>query len=255
MNAILSGKKLSGGKLRRQRQQHRKKGKGLVRMRRTGGKVYRKRHIRKARKGRGGRIKKTYKYKGKGVVADTLGSIPLLGALLGPLAKAFGGKLKKMPRKHRRAAIMAIMRKLAGKGLSPMYLRRPYVSSGCGLSPMYLRRPYTGGRLAPIGAPASSSTYMTPTLALNALNNMFPGMRTLPYHPSVPGPKPAQIASYPTGVGLLRPAGGAVYRRGHLRKIKGKAHRIRVKPAMGRGLLSPAGGYIPYKGHYGVYRR
>lgn len=288
MNSIIAGKKLSGGRLRRKRyvKKHKrgrklfKEGKGLVHVRRRGGAIKKRPKRKHYKKKKGGRIRKTYKMKGRGVVADTLGSVPLLGMVLGPLAKAFGGKLARIPKRNRKAALRALLYRLRGKGLSPMYIRRPYVSSGCGLSPMYIRRPYTGGRLGPLGSTTSGS-YLTPSLANAALNSMFPGRRTIPYRPVRPppsGPKimpvtpyvpplgslnpvspyiPPSTALIPyTGKGLLKPAGGLIHRKGHLRKIKGKAHKIRVKPALvhGRGLLSPAGGYMPYRGHYGVYR-
>ena len=264
MNAVLAGKKLSGGRLRHKRLRKRK-GKGLI---------HKKRIHRKGKRN----------VKGKGVVADTLGSVPLLGALLGPLARAFGGKLKKMPKKHRRAAIVAMMRKLHGRGLSPMYIRRPYVSSGCGLSPMYIRRPYAGGRLTPLGA-SQAGAYLTPTMAQHAVSTMFPG--TFPHYrfsefphsnfnlptpaPSVfkpsiqesnlvpfigPMNKPPMVVGPGTqGIASISASkGGMVHRKGHLRKIKGRKQKVRVRPALvGRGLLAPAGGYIPYKGHYGVY--
>lgn len=261
MNAVLAGKKLTGGRLHRKRLH--KKGKGLV-----------NNHKRRQRR---------HKRKGKGVVADTLGSVPLLGAILGPLAKVFGGKLKRMPKKHRRAAVMALARKLHGKGLSPMYIRRPYVSSGCGLSPMYIRRPYSGGRLAPIGADKGlQNTYLTPSMANFALG-MPPYVPPLKITAAKTIAKPrtgyhlrpdvsildntlpqAASSMYPeTIVRKLMPIGGEIYRKGHLRKIKGRKQKIRVKPAVigrgllypaGRGLLAPAGGYIPYGGNYGVYR-
>lgn len=288
MSAVLAGKKLSGGRLRRHhkkaKRHHMKKGKGLARMKRRGGKVkrhhYKKKHVKRGSHKVGypkgmGKMKRRYKMKGRGVVADTLGNIPLIGALLGPLAKAFGGKLKRMPKRNRKAAIRALIHRLRGKGLSPMYIRRPYVSSGCGLpsmgmihsphiggrhgnqhrmsstirailrrggyglSPMYIRRPYTGGRLAPAGINFKSpGSYLTPQLATAALIKKYPNM------------------TMTGGTGLLYPAGGLVHRKGHLRKIKGRKQKVRVKPTVvGHGLLAPAGGYMPYGGHYGVYRR
>lgn len=279
MNSIIAGKKLSGGRLRRKRyvKKHKrgrklfKEGKGLVHMRRRGGAIKKHPKRKHYKKKKGGRIRKTYKMKGRGVVADTLGSVPLLGMVLGPLAKAFGGKLARMPKRNRKAALRALLYRLRGKGLSPMYIRRPYVSSGCGLSPMYIRRPYTGGRLGPLGSEykTASKSYLTPSLAQFALSNT-PRIATsspligpknkqsFALIPSVVPPPPVSwgTSSILTGKGLLRPAGGLIHRKGHLRKIKGKAHKIRVKPALvhGRGLLSPAGGYMPYRGHYGVYR-
>ena len=41
------------------------------------------------------------KVMGKGAVGDALGNIPLLGALLGPLARMFGGKVRRV-RKSRK---------------------------------------------------------------------------------------------------------------------------------------------------------
>ncbi len=302
MNAVLAGKKLSGGRLRRRKHVVKKrKGKGLARMRRRGGAVRRRPKRKHVRRQKGGRLHRRKRARGRGVIADTLGSVPLLGALLGPLAKAFGGKLKRMPTKNRRALMFALARRLRGKGLSPMYIRRPYVSSGCGLSPMYIRRPYVssgcglrragsrrpgyhlarrhGGRLAPIGGEykIANKSYLTPTLARQALASMFPASspplpmtRAIPPLLAPPASPPLPIYTHKSPAlnmdlihngtplsfpgGLLRPAGGATYRKGHLRKVKGKGHKIRVKPTMvGRGLLAPAGGYIPYHGRYGVY--
>jgi hypothetical protein len=293
MSAITAGKNLTGGRLRRR--QHKRKGRGLVR--RRGGKHV-KYHRKKGKGLANARMKRIYKMKGSGVVADTLGSIPLLGMLLGPMAKAFGGRLKhKRKRVHkkrggrvrgglnRRKVIMALVKRLRGRGLSPMYIRRPYVSSGCGLSPMYIRRPYVSsgcglspmyirrpyvssgaGLLAPIGAKMAHS-YLTPSLAAYKFppspKYTPPPMSLIPYVPMPShnvgslGTTPASVGmidSYARGMqsgqGLLRPAGGYM-RKGHLRKIKGKAHRVRVKPAVvGHGLLSPAGGYVPYHGYY-----
>lgn len=308
MSAITAGKKLTGGRLRR-----RSNAMQRIRAAKKGGKIRHKKH-RGRRGGRhvnlhraGGRLHKKHLKRpmrgpyGRGVVADTLGNIPLLGMVLGPLAKAFGGKLKgaKTNKKARRAMILALVKKLRGKGLSPlsirrpyvgmgvkakrrvgrhkkgkgmspMYIRRPYVSSGCGLSPMYIRRPYVGsGLLAPIGSKQVGS-YLTPSIAVSSLSMKQPGTRWEPDKFIGPLPKPqlsipkwvslssskwGRLGQPGTMGGLLRPAGGLIHRKGHLRKIKGRAARVRVAPAIvGRGLLSPAGGYVPYHGRYGVFR-
>lgn len=60
---------------------------------------------------------------GRGVVADTLAKIPLLGGILAPIARALGGKLKKG---RTRGGLLFP----AGRGLSPMYIARPYVGAG-----------------------------------------------------------------------------------------------------------------------------
>lgn len=64
---------------------------------RSGGKlIKRKGHYRKGKGGKLIRIRPAKVHRqGKGVIADTLGSVPLLGALLGPIAKALGGKVRK----------------------------------------------------------------------------------------------------------------------------------------------------------------
>lgn len=61
---------------------------------------------------------------GRGVVADTLGKIPLLGGILGPIVRALGGRVKKSYKKKGGLLFPA------GRGLSPMYIARPYVGAG-----------------------------------------------------------------------------------------------------------------------------
>jgi hypothetical protein len=58
------------------------------------------------------------KRRGRGIVADVFGGIPLLGSILGPIVKAMGGK------------------RIRGRGLVDMAIKRPY---------------YRGGLLAPAG--------------------------------------------------------------------------------------------------------
>lgn len=197
MSLVNSGKKLSGGQLM---MLHR-----LSHHPRHGGKImtilrkYHRLHPHRAYH----RRKMHKRRKGRGVVADVAGSIPLLGSILGPIIRAFGGKIR-----HRRR----------GHGLAPMYYARPYAGMGLrrrkyhkhkklhkkhhghGLSPMYYARPYSGmGLLAPIGS----------RMLLK-------------------------------GRGLLAPAGGympyawrgGTIRKGHLRKIPGRRARVRVRPAL-----------------------
>lgn len=172
-------KKLRGGRLRRM---HHKRG----------GRVH---HIRR-------RIHMRRRKLGRGVAANILGSIPVLGSILGPIVSAMGGRVRR--RHHKR---------MRGHGLSPMYYTRPYVGMGMrrhhkrmrhrkrghGLSPMYYTRPYVGmGMLGPLGSHV--------------------------------------LAKY--GRGLLAPAGGykpyigGTVRKGHYRKIRGRGARIRVRPTL-----------------------
>lgn len=220
---------------------------------------------------RGGKVKR-----GRGVFADILGSIPLLGSIAGPIVRSLGGRV----RKH-------------GKGLSPMYLMRPYVGRGLlapagglvhhrkshlrkvrghakkirvrgstvghGLSPMYLMRPYVGkGLLYPQGGRhlIQSKTALTPHMIykppgdagvqiMNALIKSAPFKPTLPNLPYVPTSQ--LIGSLASQQNMSLPKGGLIHRKGHLRKIPGRAKKVRVRgTVVGRGLLRPAGGYVPY---------
>ncbi len=169
-----------------------------------------------AKKARGGRLRRRgvragikHKRKGRGVVADTLGNVPLLGALLGPLARALGGRVNRR-----------------GKGLSPMYIRRPYV--GMGLSPLGR---YRGGALhhrkGYYKYAGGKRIHVRPTLV----------------HGS--GLSPMYIRRPYVGMGLLAPAGGAIHhRKGHYRKVNG--HRVHVRPSTvhnGRALMITLPGY------------
>jgi len=188
MGIAENARKLRGGKLRKHVLRHMHKRP----IRRRGGRVHKKRLVKS----------------GRGVVADTLSNIPLLGAMLGPLARAFGGKLKKMPLRQRRLYAMKLLRQLRGKGLAPMYMQRPYVGMG----------------LAPYGSKRSHGGYIPYTFKSGIRRSLAPMYMQRPY----------------VGMGLLAPAGGAVVvRKGHLRKIPGRAARVRVAPTLaitGRGM-------------------
>ncbi len=193
-----NARKLRGGKVRRHRVVHR-----AIKHKRRGGKIHRKRRVKKHRRGRG-------------VVADTLSNIPLLGALLGPLAKAFGGKLRRMPAHKRRLIIRKLM---AGRGLAPMYMQRPYVGMGLTARPHHkmARKPKLHGKgLAPYGSTKRLGGYIPYTFRSGVGRGLAPMYMQRPY----------------VGRGLLAPAGGAVYRKGHLRKIPGRAAKVRVAPTM-----------------------
>lgn len=291
MNIANEAKKLSGGKLRRR--YARKKTVKVAR--KVGGKMRVAHRVRRAHK------KVT---RGRGPVADALGSIPLLGMIAGPLARAFGGRLKKM-KPHKRRLVLSYLRNRLGNGLSPMYISRPYVGMGAkkrrgkGLSPMYISRPYVGqGLLYPIGAHSKSAGSRALTLAMSpykpskrvvygpptappgtiikynevgvvptSLPKRYPGSKfgtgagrkmsryfsplmpwhmsnALPYRPIDISPIMGPGANLLTpGKGLLSPAGGYL-RKGHLRKIKGRKARVRVR-----------GGYVPYQWRSrGIYR-
>lgn len=111
-------KKLRGGRLRRM---HHKRG----------GRVH---HIRR-------RIHMRRRKLGRGVAANILGSIPVLGSILGPIVSAMGGRVRR--RHHKR---------MRGHGLSPMYYTRPYVGMGM-LGPLgsHVLAKYGRGLLAPAG--------------------------------------------------------------------------------------------------------
>lgn len=280
-----------GGRLRRRRVHHRAGRKG-----RGGGRVH---HVqyRKKRGHNGGRVRHRAGRKhhvkrrvGRGPISDFLAKIPLIGGPLAGIVRAFGGKV----RRGRGLAPMYCRRPYVGAGLAPMYCRRPYV--GAGLSPMYCRRPYVGsGMLFPGNAPMRILPY--PDTALLARTRVFPApMQPTPltpiqgspfraYPPIVPvmeRVKPAFVTGaypqsnnpytprtggllYPPGGrggrmnhffsirnyipgskrgGLLAPAGGSTYRRGHMRKVPGKAKKVRVAATTVR-----TGGYIPYTGY------
>lgn len=180
--------------------------------------------LRMARRKRGGRVRRHKRYHhrrmrhhGRGAVADTLGSLPLIGALLGPLAKAFGGRL----RRHH----MMRHRRRRGHGLSPMYIRRPYV--GMGLAPYgaHRRIGYGGALIHRKGYYKhvhGHRIHVRPTIVHKA-RGLAPMYMRRPY----------------VGRGLLAPAGGMLHhRRGYYKHVHG--HRIHVRPTMvhkGRGAL------------------
>ena len=93
MSAVEAGKRLSGGRIRRR---------PLHRPMRIGGK-----------------LKKNKRKRGRGVAADIIGGIPLLGAIAGPLVRALGGKVRR-----RRVA--------KGRGLVPIHIYQP-IAYGAGL--------------------------------------------------------------------------------------------------------------------------
>lgn len=183
---------------------------------RGGGRINRKR-VRRIRKGRG-------------PVAQALGSIPLLGTLLGPLASAFGGKLRRKRLAYRK------IRK--AKGLEIDYYHPHFTSrSGQGMIKYGMikykkkkrvhRRKRTGGMLGP------------------------------------PGYQHGLLTKHFLG-GLLAPAGGRSFRvKGHYRytpsgkrvhvkaHVSGKGPKIlsypRVPPRLPPRPLMITGGYMPYR--------
>jgi hypothetical protein len=279
-NAVKQSK---GGRLRRRmRLVHRKVGKGgrLHRLKARPA-VHRRKAV--APKHHGGavrhRLVKYRQMRGKGVVADVVSNIPLLGGILGPLIRSFGGKLRhrggmRYPAHHQKLS-ESIRRILAGgKGLSPMHIQHPYL--GAGLSPMHIQHPYLGaglrrhhkrgrGMLTPPGSHALALIKQLASGPLSPLGTAKKAFRILSVMPT------------PSGAGAL------VHRRGHFKHVQGhrvhvKAHtahvggrlvhrkgyykhvghkRIRVRATVahkpGRGLLGPAGysggysgGYMPY---------
>jgi len=292
MGIANEAKKLHGGRIGRLRRRRGGKLGHVVHAKKTvvrpmkAQKVGTRRYVVRNRANKPTTHKKTYYassriHKGKGAAADVISRIPLLGSILGPIVSAFGGKLKlsklhkmvkHMPAKQRRF----VLRKLAGKGLSPMYIQRPYV--GRGLSPMYIQRPYVGrGMLTPPGGhylalikslanniPTNNRPSITrvnsrpkQTISIPHKNIGYPGTsyKNIEYpgtsyknieYPGtsykIPQHKNMEYPGTPFDGGLLSPAGGAIYRKGHLRKIPGKKQRIRVKPS----LVRKRGGYMPY---------
>lgn len=99
MSAIEAGKRLHGGRIRRLHPLHKAMGRG----------------------GRLGKRRVHKKRAGRGIAADIVGGIPLLGAIAGPLVRALGGRVR-----HRRMA------KHRGRGLVPMHIYQP-IAYGAGL--------------------------------------------------------------------------------------------------------------------------
>lgn len=128
-----------------------------------GGKLRRVRRVRRhARKG--GMIKRHKRYlrvkhhKGRGVIADVVGGIPLIGSLLGPLIKSFGGKITQ----RQKINLMKMLIKRKGRGLVNQNTKRPFAlvsrMRGRGLVNQTTKRPFAltsrirmGGLLSPAG--------------------------------------------------------------------------------------------------------
>src|ERR1700744_1484401 len=149
MDAVNAGKKLHGGKLMalhkmsrhpihgykiRQllhlyHMMHPMQGKGGRMMhyaRKRGGRVH---YVRKRRE---------MKRRGRGIAADVVGSIPIVGSLLGPLIRAFGGRVYRKKR---------VVQK-RGRGLAPMQIHYPIAYGGL-LGPGKYR--HGKGLLSPTG--------------------------------------------------------------------------------------------------------
>jgi hypothetical protein len=119
MGIVDQAKRMKGGHLRRYR----------------GGRLM---HRLMFRKRYGGRLRK-HKYhkhkryhRGKGMAADIISQIPLLGGIAGPIVRALGGRL------HHKG-YHKIVHTLYGPKLK--YIKG---NRGHGLAPMYMKRPYTG---------------------------------------------------------------------------------------------------------------
>jgi hypothetical protein len=156
------------------------------------------------------------KRRGRGVVSDILGKIPLLGSFLGPIAQAFGGRLTKRQ-------IMAACR---GRGLAPMRYKRPYVGIGGSIRRGHYR--IVNGR----------RVHVRPTKVRG--RGLAPMRYKRPY----------------VGIGgLLNPAGGTI-RRGHYRYVNGRRVHVRPSVVHGRGMhlyvrkkrpmRRRRGGYMPH---------
>ena len=175
----------------------------------------------------GGKLR-SRRRRGKGI-ADVLGGIPILGSLLGPIAKMFGGRIQKRKKRGGGASMRFVPFK--GKGLANLHIRG-------------IRRIY-GGRLTP---GSMSSVYQK--LAGKGLGSRF----------AMPQFKKASFAPYrmrtagllaPAGRGMLR--GGAVAVKGHY-KYAASGKRVHVRPHIkGAGVrlvrkqTKKCGGYVPYR--------
>jgi hypothetical protein len=221
LGIINEGRKLHGGRLRKMR-------------------MIRRHKRRVSHHGKGKMMITRYAHKypighhGRGPVASVLGAIPLLGSFLGPIASAFGGRVRRR-QMHKPLHHLRLLHKLLtgtkGRGFSPMYMHREF---GRGLGYGMLTPP--GGHMLPYAKQLS-----------NAL---------------VPS------ASKILGMGLLAPAGGRirrrrrggklVHRKGYYRHIHGR--RVHVAPTTvriggavrrrrvhRRAPRRRIGGYIPYQ--------
>jgi len=203
-----------------------------------GGKIRLMRHAarkHRVKRKRGGKLViSRYARSGKGPIADALSRIPLLGMIAGPLASAFGGRIRRKRRGH-------------------------------GFSPMYIHREFGGGMLTPPGG------HMMPQQKLMS-NAILPLVKMLgrpaftyppdmtaaaPFHIRAPG-KASRIMYTPSarlrvGVGLLSPAGGRItHRKGYYKYVNGK--RVHVAPTIvhtgGRVHKKRGGKLVHRKGYY-----
>lgn len=185
MDAVQSGKKLHGGQLRiLHRLRHHPRYGGKVRM-------ILKHHHMSAR--RGGRVRRLpHRRRGRGIASDIVGAIPVVGSILGPLIRAFGGKLR-----HRK------IRHVRGRGLVPMHVYQPIACGGGLLGPgMY--RPPTFGNIMSVIPYGHSITQ--------------PFGKGFTY-----GPRGGLLS--PTGMG-----GAVSYRKGHYKHVNGR--RVHVAATM-----------------------
>ncbi len=264
LDIIGSAKRLhDGGRLRK----HYKLKKGGAAQHGVRHAVYKRRHVVHHRKHKvGGRVHKRKhkhmrKHRGKGVLADIVGKIPLLGSLAGPLISMLGGRIRH--RKHTKKT----HRTPRGRGLAPMYQYRPYVGGrlrrrkhprkhkkarGRGLAPMYQYKPYLGGMLMPSGGPTMPHGYRGGVLSLPGAHLMPGGYHPAPrwallsnkatitpYMPPKP-PGPGMIMSALSAVkGFLdnaKTGDGLHRRRRHVKKHRGgKIHHRKHKAHRGRG--------------------
>lgn len=133
MSMIESGKRLSGGRIKR-----------------------------RPRRKYGGRVKRVHKRRGRGIAADIASSLPLIGGLAGPLVRALGGRIKRK-----------IVRRKKGRGyygmnIQPSLLNRlskRILHSGNGLPNTHIYQPITGfGLLGPgMYRPARYGGLLSPT--------------------------------------------------------------------------------------------
>lgn len=187
-------------------------------------------------KRQGGRVTKRV---GRGQVANILGSIPLLGSFLGPIASAFGGKLGRRRRSSKRSggATMKFV-PYKGKGLSPMHIR--------GIRQIYnVGGRVCGGRLTPGSV---SSLYQKLAAKGGRVQRKKYGKSL-----AMPQYKRSVFVPSKTG-GLLSPAG----RGGAISTVKGyykylpSGQRVHVRAHVkGAGIklarkTPKRGGYVPY---------
>lgn len=188
ISAVEAGKRLRGGRLVRYRPR-----------RKIGGKVRRKR---------------TYK-RGRGIAADIASSLPLIGAIAGPLVRALGGRMARGRYTKKR-----------GRGLVPLKIYQP-IAYGAGLLGPGAYRPAIYGSQAMVPYRSKRGGATTGILSADVgraltrdglVKESYPGM----------GKHLLRMLTYG---GLLSPTGvGGAAKKGHYRHLA-SGKRVYVRPA------------------------